>query len=173
MSTRAQIIFTSKKNGRRYDVLRSSRGILISVNSTPTTQSIGGTGPTYAYYDEIAANIPSSARTCLLLGVAGATVARRAKELGKKCVFVGVDNDPEMIRLGELFFNLKKYVQIIHIADARKFCRHYTGHLFDCVVDDLYVDALHRVPCDARRLVRRGGTLITHNLGKGVLIEQL
>jgi len=167
------VLSVTKVNGRKYTVLRHpTHGILLQINDKNTTQSIGGAGVSGFYYDEIARALLSTTGTILLLGVCGGTIARRVKEMGGQAQFVGVDNDPEMIRLGRLFFNLNKYVPTVYLQDARKFIINSAPESFDAVVDDVYVDSDIRVTLDARRLVKRGGLYIQNDLAtRGVLVE--
>jgi len=167
------VIYRLTWQGRKYTVYRSNQhGILLQINDHQSTQSIGGVGRGGFYYDEIAKALCNVNGTVLLLGTAGGTIARRTQEMGGQARFIGVDNDPEMIRIARLFFNVDKYVSKIFIQDARKFIINYSGDLFDAVVDDVYLDACIRVPLDARRLVRRGGLYIENDLSsRRVLIE--
>jgi len=169
------VLSVTKVNGRKYTVLRHPKhGILLQINDKNATQSIGGVGVSGFYYDEIARHLLEVRGVVLLLGTAGGTIARRVKEMGGQAEFYGVDNDPEMIRLGRLFFNLDKYVSKVFISDARKFVLDYSPGSFDAVVDDVYVDSNIRVTLDGRRLVKRGGLYIQNDLAtRGVLVETI
>jgi len=169
------VLSVTKVNGRKYTVLRHPQyGILLQINDKNATQSIGGIGMGGFYYDEVARALLSVNGVVLLLGTAGGTIARRCQEMGGQAQFYGVDNDPEMIRLGRLFFNLDKYVSKVFISDARKFVVDHTPGSFDAVVDDVYVNSNIRIPVDGRRLVKRGGLYITNDLEQGrVLVEKV
>jgi len=153
------VILSVKKNGRVYTVERLRPGFtVLRVNRHTEVQSVKCIGPTGLYYDEIAKTVPSYAKNVCILGLAGGTIARRLRERGWQGTITGVENDETMIEIGNLYFDLNTVDEII-CEDARNFCR-YSGRLFDCVIDDLYVNSNQRVRVDCSMITKAGGLVI-------------
>jgi len=170
MDNMHHILSVTRVGGRKYVVARGSKYDFIRINDAQGVESVSGIGPTGLYYDEVAALIPLGRDVrILVLGLGGGTVARRYRELGGQGDIFGVDNDPEMVRLGLEFFRLGEWnVKIICPMSAQRFIREAqsVGLKYDVVFDDLYVDGRDRVGVDARSLVALGG-LYVRNDGHG------
>jgi len=165
------VLFAAKHNGRHYQIEQAGTRRLLRINHRSETQSIGGWGPTFEYYDDMAAAvIASDQATLCLLGMGGATIARRLREMGWRGEITGVENDEFLLSLGVKWFDADKYVDEIVLADARRFCS-ASGRKFGVVIDDVFVDSNKRVKPAARRIVRHGGTLIENNFPqKGITV---
>jgi len=164
------ILRVEKRFGRTYIVQKiGSQKVLRINNRTDQIQSISGEGGTGLYYDEMADVVPKTAKEVLILGLGGGTVARRLREEGYQGRIIGVENDPVVIELSYLYFDYQFVDEVIE-ADAKKFCR-FSEDLFDCVIDDVYVNSEQKVHVDAGRIVRRGGLLISNNFPqKGISV---
>ncbi len=79
-----------------------------------------------------------SVSKALILGVGGGTTAKLIRETWTKCEIVGVDIDPEIVKLGEEYLGLKKINVKLHIADAFQFSKNDKGK-YDLICVDTYV----------------------------------
>jgi len=156
------ILFSVKKNGRTYTVekITTDRTVL-RINHRPEIQSMKNIGPTGLYYDEIADAVSKESQSVCILGLAGATIARRLKETGYQGKITGVESDETMIEIAAKYFDLDSVHEII-LQDARKFCR-FTKRKFDCVIVDLYINGSQKVKVSPERLVNKGGKIIYNN----------
>jgi len=170
-------VFQRIVGGRKYTVLQDSKKRYLSINGTATTQSIGGTGSSGSYYDDVAsAIVKHGCSSVLILGLAGGTIARRIKETARySTVIYGVDNDEIMVDIGIRFFDLQKYTDQIYIEDARDYVLGCMGRVsFDAVVVDCFADGTRQVHIPAARaLVSPGGLYIVNNFRDGLSIERL
>jgi len=156
-------LYTTTAHGRKYRVYQEGDRRFLRIGDTHTTQSVGGSGATGFYYDEVAEMVPSSAESVLILGLGCGTMARRICEMRKSAghdypFIVGVDNDRTIIEIGRQYFDLERWVDVWTIEDARTFDP--KGQRFDAVLLDCYVDATKRVNVDRRDLVAMGGVYI-------------
>jgi len=165
-----QTLRAERRNGKTYLVQRIGKNLVLRINNrTDEIQSITGEGPTGMYYDDMADAVPKNAKEVIILGLGGGTVARRLRELGYKNRIIGVENDPVVIEFGILYFDYE-YVDDIIEADAVKYCR-FSEEIFDCVIDDVYVNSSQRVNVSASNILRPGGTLIRNKFPeKGIEI---
>lgn len=125
-------------------------------------------------------------KNCLILGLGGGSVVLLINRLYSDAKVVGVEIDPEMIRLGQKYFGLDKVKNLkIEIADAIKFINHKSSiiskaccftinHQFDLVLVDLYLGS--KVPEGAdsfkflqniRKLLKKDGIVIFNRLYYG------
>jgi predicted O-methyltransferase YrrM len=136
-----------------------------------------GAVATRCVWDAIAAPIlwlpPRRRRRILALGLGGGSVARIARALAPEAEIVGVEMDPEVVRLAREHLDLDALGVKIEIADARRWLERATGR-FDVILEDVFVghgDAVHKPDWItepghrlARRLLARGGLLVTNTL---------
>lgn len=157
-------LHVEKKGGRFYAVERKGDATYLRINRRMECQSVKGDGPTGLYYDDIAARIMQDTPprdTVCILGLGGATIARRLRELGYLGHITGVENDEVMLRLGIEYFDLWAVDEIVR-ADARGYCLHKKVK-FDVVINDLYVDSNKQVKVYEDMICKKWGLIITNN----------
>lgn len=101
----------------------------------------------------------------LVFGIGGGTVFNIFQKAFPKAQMVGVDIDPEIIRIGRTYFGLDKLPRLTLVAkDARDY---YVNQKYDLVIIDLYIG--NDVPrfvtqepflSNVRRLLRPEGRMI-------------
>ena len=133
---------------------------------------------TRCVWDAIAAPIlwlpPRRRRRILVLGLGGGSVARLARALAPEAEIVGVEMDPEVVRLARAHFELDALGIGVEIADARAWLERAPAGRFDVILEDVFVghgDAVHKpdwIPDPghrlARRLLSRGGLFVSNTL---------
>lgn len=75
--------------------------------------------------------------TCLILGLAGGSIAKLVRKNWKEAKITGVEIDPAMIYLGKKYMGLEKWGVDIKIQDAEDFCKS-TKDKFDLICMDTY-----------------------------------
>ncbi len=77
---------------------------------------------------------------CLVLGLGGGTVVQLIKARYPEAKIIGIEIDPEIIKIGKEFFGLRKInnLKIVN-TDAIKWTNNYQGNKFDLIIVDLYV----------------------------------
>jgi spermidine synthase len=132
---------------------------------------------THCVWDAIAAPIlwlpPSRRRRILVLGLGGGSVARLARALAPRAEIVGVELDPEVVRLARAHLDLDRLEVRIEIADALAWLRDAKGR-FDAILEDVFIgrgDAVHKpdwIPDPAHALARarlaKGGVFVSNTL---------
>lgn len=132
---------------------------------------------TQCVWDAIAAPLlwlePKRRRRILILGLGGGSVARLARALAPEAEIVGVEFDPEVVRLARAFLELDALDVRVEIADALVWLEKATGR-FDAILEDLFIgsgDAVHKpgwIPEPGHRLARarlsRGGIFVSNTL---------
>lgn len=73
-------------------------------------------------------------KNCLILGLGGGTVANLIRKKYPNIKIVGVEIDPLMVELGNIYLGLKKSKVDIKIQDAFKL----TKGIFDLIIVDIY-----------------------------------
>ena len=74
----------------------------------------------------------------LLLGVGGGSVARALRALDERAEIVGVEYDPEVLRLARRHFGLDELRLELVVEDALEYLSR-ERHRFDLIVEDLFV----------------------------------
>jgi len=126
----------------------------LRIGETDTTQSIYTTFPLkLGYFDVAAKALVTDLRpggSVLLVGVAGATVARRIKMLRPDARIFGVDNDSLMVELGYKYFDTA-VLENVWIEDAEKW---FDAHAltFDRIMVDIYTDGTENEAIKSRTL---------------------
>lgn len=139
-----------------------------------------GTVATGCVWDAIAAPLlalpPGRRRRILILGLGAGSVARLARALAPSARIVGVELDPEVVRLARSHFALDQLDLQVDEADARTWLAQAVkqGERFDAILEDVFVgqgDAVHKpdwIPDPAHRqaatLLERGGLLVSNTL---------
>jgi len=111
-------------------------------------------------------------RRVLVLGLGGGTVVQLIKKRHPQAEIVGVEIDPEIIKVGKKFFGLGgiKKLKIVN-TDALKWVNHYRGEKFDLVLVDLYVGSQFPQEAEERgfldglkRMLAKNGMVIFNRL---------
>jgi spermidine synthase len=132
---------------------------------------------THCVWDAIAAPIlwlaPNRRRRILILGLGGGSVARLARALAPDAEIVGVELDPEVVRLARAHFELDALDIQVEIADALGWLEKAKGR-YDAILEDVFIgqgDDVHKpdwIPEPAHRLARgllsKGGVLVSNTL---------
>jgi predicted O-methyltransferase YrrM len=132
---------------------------------------------THCVWDAVAAPIlwlsPKRRRRILILGLGGGSVARLARALAPDAEIVGVEFDPEVVRLARRHLELDSLDVRVVIADAFSWLKTARGR-FDAILEDIFVghgDAVHKpdwIPEPGHRLARarlaRGGVFVSNTL---------
>jgi spermidine synthase len=132
---------------------------------------------THCVWDAIAAPIlwlsPKRRRRILILGLGGGSVARIARALAPDAEIVGVEFDPEVVRLARAHLELDSLDVRVEIADARVWLKTAKGR-FDAILEDVFIgrgDDVHKpdwIPEPGHRLARarlaRGGVFVSNTL---------
>ena len=99
---------------------------------------------TGSVWDAVAAPIlalpPARRRSLLLLGLGGGSAARLARALAPRARVVGVEIDPEVVRLARRHFELDRLGLEVVVADARRYVARARGR-FDVILEDIFVGA--------------------------------
>ena len=97
---------------------------------------------THCVWDAIAAPIlwlsPKRRRRILILGLGGGSVARLARALAPEAEIVGVEFDPEVVRLARAHLELDSLDVQVEIADAHAWLKTAKGR-FDAILEDVFV----------------------------------
>jgi len=132
---------------------------------------------THCVWDAIAAPIlwlsPKRRRRILILGLGGGSVARLARALAPEAEIVGVEFDPEVVRLARAHLELDSLDVQVEIADAHAWLKTAKGR-FDVILEDVFVgqgDEVHKpdwIPEPGHSLARarlaRGGVFVSNTL---------
>lgn len=99
--------------------------------------------PVEKIWKKVINHLPSTINHCLILGLGAGSAARVVFRLFPGAKIIGIEIDPEIIRLGKKYFGLAEIPNLeIKISDATKIINHY-----DLILVDLYLG--DRVPQDA------------------------
>ncbi len=140
---------------------------------------------TNCVWDAIAAPIlwlaPKRRRRILILGLGGGSVARLARALAPEAEIVGVELDPEVVRLARAHLELDALDLRVEVADALGWLEVAEGR-FDAILEDVFIghgDDVHKpdwIPEPAHRLARarlaRGGVLVSNTLDEHARIAR-
>jgi spermidine synthase len=143
---------------------------------------------TRCVWDAIAAPIlwlpPSRRRRILILGLGGGSIARLARALAPDAEIVGVELDPEVVRLARAHLDLDRLEIEVVVADAFEWLRTQArggarattrgAQRFDVILEDIFIgegDAVHKpdwIPDPAHplawRLLEAGGVFVSNTL---------
>jgi len=132
---------------------------------------------THCVWDAIAAPLlwlpPARRRRILILGLGGGSVARLARAMAPDAEIVGVEFDPEVVRLARQSLDLDRLDVEVVVADALDWLKSAKGK-FDAILEDIFIgrgDAVHKpdwIPEPGHLLARtrlaRGGIFVSNTL---------
>jgi predicted membrane-bound spermidine synthase len=125
----------------RVEIRRGRDGLQLRVDGTLASFQRPGHALTGAVWWALAAPIllvPRRRRRVLLLGVGGGSVARALRALDPSAEIVGVEYDPEVLRLARRHFGLDALRLELVVDDALEYLgRERRG--FDLIVEDLFI----------------------------------
>lgn len=135
---------------------------------------------THCVWDAIAAPIlwlpPEQRRRILLLGLGGGSVARIARALAPDAEIVGIEFEPEVVRLARAHLDLDAIGVQVEIADARAWVEAHANErkFYDAILEDVFVgsgDDVHKpdwIPApmheQAFGMLARGGVFVSNTL---------
>lgn len=128
-------------------------------------------------------------RRILILGLGGGSVARIARALAPEAEIVGVELDPEVVRLARAHLDLDALGIRVEIADALAFLqcdlqrdRGPAQDRYDAILEDVFVgqgDAVHKpqwIPDPGHALARRqlapGGIFVSNTLDEHARVSR-
>lgn len=140
---------------------------------------------THCVWDAIAAPIlwlaPQRRRRILILGLGGGSVARLVRALAPEAEIIGVEFDPEVVRLSRAHLDLDALDLQIEIADALAWLEQATGS-FDAILEDIFIgrgDDVHKpdwIPAPGHRLafdrLASGGVFVSNTLDEARQVER-
>lgn len=140
---------------------------------------------THCVWDAIAAPIlwlpPQRRRRILILGLGGGSVARLARALAPEAEIVGVELDPEVVRLSREQLDLDTLDVQVEIADALAWLEK-SELSFDAILEDVFMghgDDVHKpdwIPEPAHRLaferLAHGGVFVSNTLDEHLRVER-
>ncbi len=140
---------------------------------------------THCVWDAIAAPIlwlaPKRRRRILILGLGGGSVARLARALAPEAEIVGVELDPEVVRLSRAHLDLDSLDVRVEIADALAWLEKAQG-TYDVILEDVFIgrgDDVHKpdwIPEPAHQLafdrLARGGLFVSNTLDEHLRVER-
>ncbi len=140
---------------------------------------------THCVWDAIAAPLlwlpPKRRRRILLLGLGGGSVARIARALAPDAEIVGIEFDPEVVRLARAHLDLDRLDLQIEIADALVWLKSAKGR-FDAILEDIFIghgDDVHKpdwIPDPGHRLalarLARGGIFVSNTLDESATVAR-
>jgi len=134
---------------------------------------------TRCVWDAIAAPIlwlpPARRRRILILGLGGGSVARLARAFAPEAEILGVELDPDVVRLARRHLGLDELGIGVEVADALEWLERPRGRTrYDAILEDVFVgrgDDVHKpdwIPDPGHRLaierLARGGLLVSNTL---------
>lgn len=140
---------------------------------------------TYCVWDAIAAPIlwlaPKRRRRILILGLGGGSVARLARALAPDAEIVGIEFDPEVVRLARKHLELDALDIQVEIADAFEWLKSAKGR-YDAILEDVFIghgDDVHKpdwIPDPGHRLalarLATGGVFVTNTLDESTRVAR-
>ena len=108
---------------------------------------------THCVWDAIAAPIlwlrPKRRRKILLLGLGGGSVARIARALAPKAEIIGIEFEPEVVRLARRHLDLDETGVRVEVADARAWIEAESKKAtrYDAILEDVFIgsgDDVHK-----------------------------
>ncbi len=167
----------SRRKRSRVFVRRGRNGLALSIDGTFASWYAPGAPAGGTVWEALAAPLllapPQRRRSVLLLGLAGGSAARVARQLAPQARIVGVERDAEVLRAARRHFDLDALGLEIVCGDARDFLAR-SRRRFDLVIDDLFVGRGRRVRKPdwlpepglgwVARRVASGGLLVSNTL---------
>src|SRR5262245_2635940 len=142
----------SRRRAKSKVVVRGARRTLRIDGSFASTWQ-PGRATTGSVWDALACALlalpPPQRRCVLLLGLGGGSAARVVRAVAPRARIVGVEIDPEVVRLARRWFDLDALGVEVVVDDAAAFLER-TRRRFDAVLEDVFVG-------DARRLRKPPG----------------
>jgi spermidine synthase len=162
---------------RRVEVRRVRGGLELRIDGTQASVHRAGNALTGVVWWALASPIlllpRRRPRRVLLLGLAAGSVGRAVRALDPAAEIVGVELDPEVVRLARRHFGLDQLRLELVVGDALEFLRR-DRRRFDLVVEDLFVGSSRfvRKPDwllgEGYRLIRRrlrpGGYVVSNTI---------
>lgn len=176
-----------KRSARaRVRVQESRFGRELIVDETFASFYRPGQVSTGSVWDAIAAPLlalpPARRRRVLVLGLGGGSAARLVRALAPQCELVGVEFDPEVVRVARRELDLDGLGIEIVTDDARAFLAREKRR-FDMVIEDVFVgsgDAVRKpdwLPTPghqlAARRVAKGGLLVSNALDEAAEVSRV
>ena len=140
---------------------------------------------THCVWDAIAAPIlwlpPKRRRRILVLGLGGGSVARIARALAPRAEIVGIEFEPEVVRLARRHLDLDETGVEVAIADARAWIEAESKKTsrYDAILEDVFVgagDDVHKpdwIPdpmhAQAFSMLAPGGVFVSNTLAGGAV----
>ena len=164
---------------------RRGRARRLKIDGTFASYWEPGRVATGSVWDAVAAPIlalpPARRRSVLLLGLGGASAARLARVLAPRARVVGVEIDPEVVRLARRWFDLDELGLDVVTEDAREYLARVRRR-FDVILEDVFVGSGRAVrkpdwlpepglALAARRLTR-GGVLVSNALDEAPAVSR-
>ncbi len=135
---------------------------------------------THCVWDAIAAPIlwlpPKRRRKILLLGLGGGSVARIARALAPKAEIIGIEFEPEVVRLARRHLDLDETGVRVEVADARAWIEAESKKAtrYDAILEDVFIgsgDDVHKpdwIPdpmhTQAFGMLAKGGVFVSNTL---------
>jgi len=142
----------SRRRAKTKVVVRGGRRTLRIDGSFASTWQ-PGRATTGSVWDALACALlalpPGRRRSVLLLGLGGGSAARVVRAVAPRARIVGVEIDPDVVRLARRWFDLDALGVEVVVDDAASFLAR-TRRRFDAVLEDVFVG-------DARRLRKPPG----------------
>jgi precorrin-6B methylase 2 len=155
----------------RVEIRRVRDGVQLRVDGTLASFQRPGHALTGAVWWALAGPIlllPRRRRRVLLLGVGGGSVARALRALDAGAEIVGVEYDPEVLRLARRHFGLDALRLELVVDDALEYLSR-ERRSFDLIVEDLFIGPSRSVR-KPPWLVGEGYRLIRKRLRKGGIV---
>ncbi len=174
-----------RRRAARVQVRDSAGARQLRIDGTFASSYTPGETATRSVWDALAAPLlllpKARRRSLLLLGLGGGSVARIARALAPHARIVGVEIDPEVVRMARRWFDLDALDVEVVVDDANAFLARDRRH-FDAILDDLFVGRGWRVrkpdwlprPGLARmaRRLRRGGILASNAIDEAAEVAR-
>ena len=123
-------------------------------------------------------------RRILILGLGGGSIARLARALAPDAEILGIELDPEVVRLARAHFELDALGIEVEIADAFEWLKRDGGRRdrpFDVILEDIFIgsgDEVHKpawIPDPAHPLawkrLARGGVFVSNTLDESARVS--
>jgi spermidine synthase len=150
--------------GPKVEVRRVRGGLELRIDGTQASVHRSGRALTGAVWWALASPVlllpRDRPRRVLLLGLAAGSAARAVRELDAEAEIVGVELNPEVLRLARRHFDLDRVGVELVVGDALEYLRRGRRR-FDLIVEDLFVGDSRSVrkpgwvPGEGYRLIRR------------------
>ena len=158
----------------------------LRIDGTYASHYEPGSEVTGSVWDALAAGLlalpPARRSRVLLLGLGGGSAARIVRAIAPRARIVGVEIDPQVVKLARRWFALDEIGVETQVADAAEFLRR-TRRRFDAVIEDVFVGeedelrkpsgfpepALER----ATSLLRPGGVIVSNTLDETAAVRRV